>query len=553
MDNALNIENKDQGKQCTISMSTTTYHIIMNNIVSIGENVGLKMIKPVDVDSSGNALKSQYESQLIVNEVVVASITISCYHTTNNILVQLKGKKVNDWDKKLETLHHFVHVTLKSVIMRVEMDENYINIKENIREALTKMQDSGDGEGRKVMQLAIQCMELIPLGSDANDTPTEKSANHAFDHGCEGRVDQHLPTTEGQMPIGIAQPTKTVSESASTIIETNIISELLSQTPSVSCPDTIGIPPKLNEISPELNEDISAETVQGKIDCNKKEPEDIEVLASPVIKKPSPLKSPNRRCNKACFQRISSLENEKKVLSQQIQTLETHQLTLRSTIVIKDETLEAQAKVIDDMSKKTEAQKKVISEQDLMIHVHENVAVTYMDMIVTGEDTLDIEESEDNKLHAQLREMFNVVQNLRQEIKQLKDDAEAEKSRFCDLKEKHQAGIQELEKCQQNLKENKSKFAMKNKEYNALIKEVANCEQIRSTQDEKISSLTDDLCLKHEMAIDAQNECKQLIDKCQSLENINNELYQEIEGLKGKTNSDDLNKQLQNMVRKKMK
>ena len=65
MDNPYQIEVKDQGKQCTINMSTTTYHIIMNNIVPIGERVGLKMVKPLDVDNSGKALKSQYECQLL--------------------------------------------------------------------------------------------------------------------------------------------------------------------------------------------------------------------------------------------------------------------------------------------------------------------------------------------------------------------------------------------------------------------------------------------------------------------------------------------------------
>ena len=100
-------------------------------------------------------------------------------------------------------------------------------------------------------------------------------------------------------------------------------------------------------------------------------------------------------------------------MSQQIQTLESHQLTLRNTILSKDETLEAQAKLIEDLSKKTEAQKKLISEQELMIHVHENVAVTYMDMIVNGEENREVEESEDSKLHIQLKDMYNVVKNLK--------------------------------------------------------------------------------------------------------------------------------------------
>ena len=100
----------------------------------------MKKVKPVDVDNSGKALKSQYESQLLINGTLTAAITMSCYHTTNNVLVQLKGKRTeNNWDKKIEAVKYFVRVTMKSVILLVENNENYETIKKSIREPLNKM------------------------------------------------------------------------------------------------------------------------------------------------------------------------------------------------------------------------------------------------------------------------------------------------------------------------------------------------------------------------------------------------------------------------------
>ena len=146
IDHVHEIEAKDMGKQYTISLSTVTYHIIMNNIVSIGKSIGLQALKPIDVDNNGRELKIQFESKLKVGETLSAAITISCYHTANNVLVQLKGKKNEiGWDEKLTAVNQFVQTTLKAIIIWVEKAEEYKIIKENIREGLISLQQAEKG------------------------------------------------------------------------------------------------------------------------------------------------------------------------------------------------------------------------------------------------------------------------------------------------------------------------------------------------------------------------------------------------------------------------
>ena len=543
MDNTCKIEVKDHGKQFTINMSTTTYHIIMNNIVPIGERVGLKMVKALDVDSSGKALKSQYECQLFVTEALTASITISCYHTTNNILVQLKGKKIfeDEWAKKLEAVHYFAHVTMKSLIMGVEQTENYMAIKEKIRESLREMQESGiRGETSRncedELMPTIEISKLIPATKSDQTTSPGRSTTGS---------------DESLLQLGeIGGPTPSRTDEGCLIKSTENTTIVTPEPPQ--CPPP-ALPSNDTAISAlNCDGDEAAIIVQKENeDILLKEPKNIDIHMSPVSVKPSPSKSPSKKCNKGCSQRITSLENEKRVISQKVQTLETHQLTLRNTIVSKDETLNSQIKTIEDLSQKNIAQKKLITEQELMIHVHENVAVTYMDMIVNGEESLEVDESDDNKLHTQLKNMYNVVKNLRQEMNQLKEEAELEKTKSSDLMKKHQSILLELEKCQQSLTDSQNKLKAKTKEASGLVKQVADSEQTRSAQNEKIRTLTDELCLKEDMISDAQVDNQQLVERCQSLESTNNDLLRHAEDIRTKSSSDNLNKQLQTMLHDK--
>ena len=57
------IESKDMGKQYKVSLGTATYHLLVNNLVSVGESIGLKIVKN-DVDESGKKVSSQFNLNL---------------------------------------------------------------------------------------------------------------------------------------------------------------------------------------------------------------------------------------------------------------------------------------------------------------------------------------------------------------------------------------------------------------------------------------------------------------------------------------------------------
>ena len=103
------IQLKDNGKQYVIVTNTVTYHIIMQNLIVIGQNLGLK-VKLNEVDSNGIGTKQQYNGTILISNEVMVPVTLICYHTKNKFQIQLLGKKSSsDWDEKLDALHHFVY------------------------------------------------------------------------------------------------------------------------------------------------------------------------------------------------------------------------------------------------------------------------------------------------------------------------------------------------------------------------------------------------------------------------------------------------------------
>ena len=59
-------------------------------------------------------------------------------------------------------------------------------------------------------------------------------------------------------------------------------------------------------------------------------------------------------------------------MKQKVQTLETHQETLRSTIASKDALLKTQTKLLEDLQTKLDSQKKLIHDLEIEKHTHEN-------------------------------------------------------------------------------------------------------------------------------------------------------------------------------------
>ena len=454
-------------------------------------------------------------------------------------LIQLKGKKDDyQWDTRVQAVQTFTDTVMADMINTVENMDDYqdikadivrgltdnntdfltINLDPQITAAIVKKNALMAAEGLSVTSTTpVEISEYAPNDMHNCDNLSPKNMSegshtrtvclgadgNAGDLACNGEVKmKEIPLTKLQYDIGANNhestplSDKTEQETSHSLsdslppVEKKFPADSSCRTPAVI--ESMDSPPAERKKSPTNSPYNTLLVEEGREEGNLNPAQ----LFTPS-KKSSPGKSPNRkRCSKDCGQRITKLENEKNQLDQKIQTLENHHLTLRNTIISKDETLVSQTKLLEDFGKKAEAQKKLISDQEILIHVHENIAVTYMDMIVNdGDDDNQITESNDNKIHAQLKEMYKVVKDLKEEVKVLQESAELEKSKYDELNGQYQTSLGELEKCQNEIKDDKEKLKSKAKEIQGLVKQVATSEGIRNTQEENIRTLNEALQL----------------------------------------------------------
>ena len=110
---------KDKGNQYTIHLNTTSYFIIVKSIAMLRGRYGMT-VKRIDVDKKGNGTKEQYDVSVTVGQIIV-TITMICYHTNNNMQIQLKGSQVEKiWGVKVQAFEWFVDVILRQMIIKVE-------------------------------------------------------------------------------------------------------------------------------------------------------------------------------------------------------------------------------------------------------------------------------------------------------------------------------------------------------------------------------------------------------------------------------------------------
>ena len=129
------VTKKDKGKQFTVKVNTVTYALIVNGLIAMGESRGIK-IKREDIDSEGTKLQVIFQIAFTKGDIEV-SITMTCYHTTNNILIQMNGNCSGVvQEERLKLMDSFVNLTMVEMIKKVERMEGYENIRENMRQEL---------------------------------------------------------------------------------------------------------------------------------------------------------------------------------------------------------------------------------------------------------------------------------------------------------------------------------------------------------------------------------------------------------------------------------
>ena len=154
------INEKACHRQHTIKVNSLTYQILVENFVSFGERLGVKP-KRHDIDSKGDSTQDQYEMNLGNSNPV----SVTYYHTTNNILVQLKGekdlkgaKKAAKLAERIQQLRRFVNDDLKNLINKIEQDETYESLQtqmtSNLKLLLEDIQECVPKQENKSLEMS---------------------------------------------------------------------------------------------------------------------------------------------------------------------------------------------------------------------------------------------------------------------------------------------------------------------------------------------------------------------------------------------------------------
>lgn len=130
IDRKYGIVPKENG-QYTVHLSTVTYFIFIKCVAVLGNKHGIS-VKRMDIDQRGSDTQIQFEVIMSVENVVVP-ISLTCYHTTCNMLIQLEGKRSHhQWDEKVRALERFATTVMVGMIETVESTTDYDLVRDQI-------------------------------------------------------------------------------------------------------------------------------------------------------------------------------------------------------------------------------------------------------------------------------------------------------------------------------------------------------------------------------------------------------------------------------------
>ena len=132
IDGELVINERDSGGQYKISLSSTSYQLIVDNIWVIGNSLGDIKPKGSQVDSGGTAVQVQAIINIAARELEVA---VTCYHTNSTLLIQLMGSRST---RSKDQLSKFVYDDFVKVMMTLESTNKYAESREMLIDAIEK-------------------------------------------------------------------------------------------------------------------------------------------------------------------------------------------------------------------------------------------------------------------------------------------------------------------------------------------------------------------------------------------------------------------------------
>ena len=157
---------KDNGKQYVVLLNTITYQILVDNIMNFSNQLNVK-IKKENNDRSGANIQQQFVLSIRCgNEDKVNVITVTCFHTTNTVMIQILGKrKDDDWQRKVETLEKFMKDQFEQLILLIESRSDFQEMKEIITKCI--QEELWVLENKKVYEIKEVINKLKFSGEDS--------------------------------------------------------------------------------------------------------------------------------------------------------------------------------------------------------------------------------------------------------------------------------------------------------------------------------------------------------------------------------------------------
>lgn len=173
-------EEKDGGRQHTLKLNSLTYQLIVDNLINFGDELGGVEVKRNDVDSAGSHVQCQY----VVNIGSKVMVSVTCYNTTSNVLVQLMGKmKKKERDSKITKLRSFIEVNFQDLISRIECAQQFFKTQNDFKLILENELYGIQSSGSTV------CSENdCGIGHSSSDDPDKYQGSAGLLTGC-GDID----------------------------------------------------------------------------------------------------------------------------------------------------------------------------------------------------------------------------------------------------------------------------------------------------------------------------------------------------------------------------
>ena len=219
------VEN-DGGRQHTLKLNSMTYQLIVDNMLSLGSQLGGVDVKRNDVDNEGAHVQCQYAVD-IGNGI---TISVTCYNTTSNILIQLMGKvKMSERDEKIAKLQTFMGTQFKNLIRKIESAQQFIESKAAFKSMLENelSAKSYGSKSRKEcnssssLNVIDECVSAESVGANSG-VPVEfvDVVNECNDASCVVDID----TVSGQETVvdgGTTQQQIVVSSKVTAVVKEN--------------------------------------------------------------------------------------------------------------------------------------------------------------------------------------------------------------------------------------------------------------------------------------------------------------------------------------------